>query len=179
MLSLIMVVLSIALFAAFLLIGINYVRPWASGASTAYTYTTQGFQRLEIAFLVVAKAASGLAPAAIPANTDGGLAANFGGTLGFLPTAPPGYAWAYNRTSATAGWFCMYPTTTAAGSEATIRGMFRAKNKLSATQYFVTAGGPGACGSTINSAGPGGYPANYVATYFVTYSLGLLNVLTQ
>lgn len=176
MLNLILVVLSISLTAATLFASMNYLPSWNSSASDTNATVRAGFIALEKAYLAKVAADGGLVPPPV-AVQDGGLATNFSGHYGYLPKAPPGYAWKYGNNG-TSDYFCLYSANgSAIAHKGVWEGMNRARKMLSDEQYFIVPGGVAACDAATPAtpqseavkAPPANYPALIAAVYLVKY----------
>ena len=182
MAQLLIVILSIVLTAVTIFASLNYMPAWMNQANDTYAVVKAGFSTLETAYAAAAKANGGVAPAPNTGATDGGLSASFSAFYGYLPKAPRGYTWKYGRNNnVNADYFCLYsPTGSAQATEGVWRGLNRVRNVFSDEQYFIVAGGVGACDAALPAtpqsaaakAPPGSYPALLSVVYLVKYLPG-------
>lgn len=176
MVQLIITVLSIALAAVLVMVSVVYTPTWQRTANQTQSMVSLTMSKLESSFNVAVKNNNGVTPAPTTA-ADGGLMANFGNYLKFVPVAPVGYTWVYGQHAADASsysslaYFCLQPTATSTGAtEGVYRGMVEAKDGYSATQVFINSAG---CDQPANSAAPSSYPFKGYMTMYVTYTPGV------
>lgn len=172
--TLILAILAIALTSALLMSSLSYLPAWQGAAQVNAELVQTGFARLERAYEVYAQA-NGDTPAAPTGAADGGLVANFGALLGFVPRAPDGYAWSYGQRPVDGGtysgmhYFCLAPVNTSAGSEGVARGILRLRQVVPQDQVVFSD----ACAATSDWSAPADYPQPLHATYYVIYVPGM------
>lgn len=153
MFSLIISVLSIALFGVIVLAGINHLPADLGSRLQTSTQAATGFSQLATAFYAY-RDAQGSAPDAA------GWADTLTPAYGYYPTPPKGLAWSYGSNGAGGYWFCLSGNYTRAQHQAASA----LAEQYSVQAYFLAA----ACGATVNGAPPETFPHSYAATYWVT-----------
>lgn len=175
MISLITTILAIALLAAMLLITVNYLPGWQTTSKQTSALTLNAITDLRGAFASAWTADNAnsyktgvYTDPPVTGSGDGGLSADFSSYM-YPPTAPPGYTWSYGHSGVNnLSYFCMYPTG-AGANFGVFNGILAALRSFGAGsgQITLASGGAAACGSTVSSAMPTAYPANYALTMFV------------
>lgn len=153
MFSLIISVLSIALFGVIVLAGITHLPADLGSRLQTSTQTATGFSQLATAFYAY-RDAHGSAPAVT------GWADTLTPAYGFYPTPPKGLTWSYGDNGTGGYWFCLSGAFTKSQHQA----VTALAEQYSAQAYFLAP----ACGATANGAPPASFPQTYAATYWVT-----------
>lgn len=173
--QLIITIVAIALTAALLAAGVNYVPWWYKSANDTEEVIRKSLPVLEQAYDVTVRQADGVAPA-VQGTADGGLWAGFGPALGLTPAAPPGFTWRYGlKSEGLAPWsglnyFCLEYTGRPEGAPVgPWQGARRATAVFSAQQLILG----NSCGQTMSAPNPPSYPAPLALTFYVAYTPGV------